>query len=503
MVKEIVILGGGTAGFMMAISLRTRLPEMRVRLVRSPTIGVIGVGEGSTTDLPSFFHGYLGIPPEEFYREVKPSLKLGIKFIWGSGDAYHYGFAGALRQHIQETALPVGFLCDKTLSGADQSSALMEHGKVFLRHPEGAWPDVRHTVGYHIENAELVAWLEKHAARLGVEVIDGDLASVVRKGDSITSIHLAEGQELAADFFVDASGFRSELLGKAMGVPFVSYADSLICDRAVVGGWARTDEPILPYTVAETMDAGWAWQIEHPGRINRGYVYCSKFITDAAAEAEFRAKNPKVGPTRVVPFVPGRYAKQWIGNVYAVGNSSGFVEPLEATSLLVIAHECRFLCGALAESGGEVGPELRSSIDRTLGRLWDEIRDFLAVHYRFNRRLNTPFWKHCHKHVALHGAQRWVDFYGENGPTLIAETELLAPVQSVFHLEGVWTHLVGMQVPHARAERATAAERAAWANHTTTNLNQAKTQGLTVEETLAVLQDPRWTWTPGFYALRR
>ncbi len=201
--------------------------------------------------------------------------------------------------------------------------------------------------------------------------------------------------------------------------------------------------------------------------------------------------------------MPGRYAQQWVGNVYAVGNSSGFVEPLEATSLLVIAHECRFLCGALAESGGEVGPELRSSIDRTLGRLWDEIRDFLAVHYRFNRRLNTPFWKHCHKHVALHGAQRWVDFYGENGPTLVAETDLLAPVQSVFHLEGVWTHLVGMQVPHARAERATPAERAAWANHTAANLAQAKTHGLTVEETLAVLQDPRWTWTPGFYALRR
>lgn len=502
MVQDIVILGGGTAGFMMALSLRTRLPAIRVRLVRSPSLGVIGVGEGSTTDLPAFIHGYLGIPPDAFHREVRPALKLGIKFIWGPGDAYHYGFTGALRQHIQETALPIGFLCQESLSGVDLGAALMEKGRVFLRHPEGPWPDVRHTIGYHIENAELVAWLERHAARLGVEVIDGDLAEVVRGGEGLAAIRLADGRELAADLFVDASGFRSELLGKAMATPFVSYADSLICDRAVVGGWARTDEPILPYTTAETMAAGWAWQIEHPGRINRGYVYCSRFASDAEAEHEFRAKNPRLGPTRVVPFVPGRYARQWVGNVFAVGNAAGFVEPLEATSLLVIAHECRFLCGALAESGANPGQVLRASVDRVLGRLWDEIRDFLAVHYRFNRRLDTPFWRHCQGHVALHGAQPWVDFYLENGPSLVAEPDLLAPVQSVFQLEGVWTHLVGMQVPHARMERATAAERAAWSRHVSANLARAEAEGLTVEQTLAVFADPRWSWTPGFYGAR-
>lgn len=503
MVRDVVILGGGTAGFLMALSLRTRLPHIRVRLVRSPSLGVIGVGEGSTTDLPAFIHGYLGIPPDEFHREVKPALKLGIKFIWGQGEGYHYGFAGALRQHVQETGLPVGFLCDGSLSGVDMSSALMERGKVFLRHPEGPWPDVRHTIGYHIENAELVAWLERHAARLGVEVIDGDLAEAVRGGEGISAIRLADGRELAGDLFVDASGFRSELLGKALGTPFISYADSLICDRAVVGGWARTDEPILPYTIAETFSAGWAWQIEHPGRINRGYVYSSRFISDADAERELRAKHPRLGTTRVVPFVPGRYARQWVGNVIAVGNSAGFVEPLEATSLMIIAHECRFLCAALGESGGVIGPMLRDTVDRTLGRLWDEIRDFLALHYRFNRRLDTPFWRHCHEHVALHGAQRWVDFYRENGPTLVAEIDLLTPVQSVFQLEGVWTHLVGMGVPHARLDRATEAERATWARHVAANLARAESDGLTVEQTLAVLADPRWSWTPGFYAAPR
>ena len=246
------------------------------------------------------------------------------------------------------------------------------------------------------------------------------------------------------------------------------------------------------------MEAGWAWQIEHPGRINRGYVYCSQFISDADAEAEFRAKNPKLGPTRIVPFVSGRYAHQWVGNVFAVGNAAGFVEPLEATSLLCIAHECRFLTIALAEGGLKKNDSMRETTDHLCGRLWDEIRDFLAVHYRFNQRADTPFWRHCRAHVALHGAQRMVDFYRENGPTFCLEVELLAPAQSIFQLEGFWLHLVAMGVPHARTDRLTPAERQWWASQRASNRGSAAT-GLTVEESLKVLHDPRWSWRPDFY----
>ena len=497
MIQDVLILGGGTAGFFMAASLKTHHPCLRVRVVRSSTLGIIGVGEGSTTDLLRFIHGFLRVPPSEFYRAVKPSLKLGIKFLWGKED-YHYTFTGALRQKFEPSGVPIGFACDETLADVDIHTSLMAAGKVFPRSPDGPWPLVNPTVGYHIENAELVAWLESHAAKLGIEVIDGDLASVEQAEGEIQALHLKDGQRLAADFFVDASGFHAELIGKALGTPFISYADSLFCDKAVVGGWARTSEPILPYTTAETMAAGWAWQIEHPGRINRGYVYCSQFISDADAEAEFRAKNPKVGPTRIVPFVPGRYAHQWVGNVFAVGNAAGFVEPLEATSLLCIAHECRFLTIALAEGGLKKNDSMRETTDHLCGRLWDEIRDFLAVHYRFNQRADTLFWRHCRAHVALHGAQRMVDFYRENGPTFCLEVELLAPAQSIFQLEGFWLHLVAMGVPHERMDRLTPAERQWWASQRASNRGRAAT-GLTVEESLKVLHDPRWSWRPDFY----
>ena len=131
------------------------------------------------------------------------------------------------------------------------------------------------------------------------------------------------------------------LLGKTLGEPFVSFKQQPVLrprGRRRLG--PRTDEPIQPYTTAETMDAGWCWQIEHEHRINRGYVYCSAFISDEDAEREFRRKNPKVGPTRIVKFVSGRYERAWVKNVVAIGNACGFVEPLEATSLAVICDEC-------------------------------------------------------------------------------------------------------------------------------------------------------------------
>ena len=499
MLRNVVILGGGTAGLLMAASLRVKLPEIKVQLVASAALGVIGVGEGSTTDFPNFLHGFLEIPPAEFYRAVKPALKLGIRFDWGPRSHYHYSFSGAMRQQVQPSGLPCGYVAEENIVGADLVTALMEQRRVFLQHPQGPWPDVKQTIGYHIENAELAAFLEGYVKCLGVEILEGDLAEVMMAGETVRALRLQDGRVLEADFLVDASGFRSELIGKHFKTPFISYRDSLICDRAIVGGWQRTFEPILPYTIAETMDAGWAWQIEHPTRINRGYVYCSGFISDEAAEAEFRKKNPKVGPTRVVPFIPGRYARQWKHNVFAVGNAAVFVEPLEATSLLVIAHECRFLVTALKESGGDPTPTVVNCVDRLSGGLWDEIRDFLAVHYRFNQRLDTPFWQHCRREVALKGAESIIEYYEQNGPNYLAESELIKPIQGVFQLEGYWLHLVGMKVPHQRASRATETDRQVWAQHCAANLHRAEQHGMTVAQSLAVMHNPRWQWTPGFY----
>jgi tryptophan halogenase len=199
-----------------------------------------------------------------------------------------------------------------------------------------------------------------------------------------------------------------------------------------------------------------------------------------------------------VKFKTGRYARNWIGNVVGIGNASGFVEPLEATALLVICHQARFLTQILAASDGNPTPTLRESFNRVVAGLWDEIRDFLAVHYRFNTRLDTPFWQHCRRETALQGAQRIVRFYQENGPSLVAQMELLPPERSLFQLEGFYTLLLGQKVPHQCPYIPTVREQQIWAEYCRRNAAQAAA-GLTIGQSLDMIRHPLWGWTPGFY----
>src|SRR5262249_42981255 len=197
--------------------------------------------------------------------------------------------------------------------------------------------------------------------------------------------------------------------------------------------------------------------IEHPTRIIRGYVYSSAFISEEDAEREFRTKNPKVTTARLLKFPSGRYRNSWVKNVVAIGNASGFVEPLEATSLHVICDEARFLTQILEESDCQPSPSLQESYNCLVAREWDEIRQFLALHYRFNDRLDTPFWRACRADVDLVTAQPLVDCYRENGPSTFARNTLLQPLD-IFGMEGYLTLLVGQKVPYRRTSTPSASE---------------------------------------------
>lgn len=497
-IASVLVLGGGSAGFIAALSLKKRLPALRVRVVHSPEIGIIGVGEGSTTDLPNHLHGFLGIEPKGFYAAVRPTPKLGVHFLWGPRDAFDYTFTQQVSPVLPGMSRPNGYYLWEDMTKGDSHAAMMAQGKAYVRQLSGL-PDVQRTVAYHVENAALVAWLIDEAEKAGVEITEGTVAGVEhRDGSHLAALVLAGGERLTADLFIDASGFRSELLGTAMKEPFLSYADTLFCDRAIAGGWERTTEPLLPYTTAETMDAGWAWQIEHERHVNRGYVFSSAFLSDDLAEAEFRRKNPNVQKTRLVKFRTGRHARTWVGNVFAIGNAQGFVEPLEATALLMVCHSARFLAGALAESECMPTPTLRESCNRLLSNLWDEIRDFLAIHYRYNTRIDTPFWEASRHDVALHGAERIVRHYQENGPSHFTALDILNPASSIFQLDGFHALLLGQKVPHAHPYAPSAAEQARWREHTARNAAIAR-NALTAAEALQYFHHPGWQWTPGFY----
>jgi tryptophan halogenase len=309
----------------------------------------------------------------------------------------------------------------------------------------------------------------------------------------LRSILLEDDRKLTADFFVDASGFRSELLGGFYQEEFVSFRNSLFCDRAVAGGWKRTNEPILPYTTAETMNAGWAWQIEHEHHINRGYVYSSESISDEQAVEEFCRKNP-LAPRepRLIKFRSGYYRRQWRENVVAIGNAGGFVEPLEATALMIVCGNVQMLVEMLQRSHLQPSPTMRSLFNRMAEKTWLDIRDFLALHYKFNTLVDTEFWRRCREQTDVSGIQDLIDYYRENGPTGFCRY-LLSGTQNDFGLEGYLVMLVGMGVPYEHQSKLSEAERLRWQQYQQTFSSQAM-QAMDVKEALGYVHHPQWQW---------
>ena len=491
MIQKVIILGGGSAGLLTAVALKTRLPALQVDVIRSLKMGVIGVGEGSDLSVTRFLHGYLNIDPAPFFTQVRPTWKLGLKFIWGKRPSFNYTFGPHLTAPVDGLPRAPGFYCRETMAYECEASALMDHDRAFVR-GRGGTPVFHDHFAYHFENAQFVAYLERLAASRGVALHDDVLEHVKQDASGMTGLALASGQTRSADLYVDCSGFESLLLGKAMGEPFLSYAPSLFCDRAVVGGWMRSDEPIRPYTTCETMNAGWCWQIEHEQRINRGYVYSSSFISDDDARHEFIAANSRVSQTRIVRFITGRYERAWVKNVVAIGNAAGFVEPLEASALGCICTRAMRLADMLLSTGGQIPASQIGLFNRENGRHWDSIRDFLAVHYRFNERLDTPFWREARASVDLAGAQPIVEYFQDSGPNPYWGGALFGPFEA-FGLPGYFAMLVGQQVKYAPPTPISDDEWRVWTQFCAKQ-KAAALSAMTVNQTLETVASPQWRW---------
>lgn len=495
MIQRVVVLGAGSAGLLAALTLKKRFPEIEVRIVRDPSIGIIGVGEGSTPNFVSHLFDFMGVDPQRFYETAKPTWKLGIHFKWGPRGDFNYTFDGQFHRLHTDTKLPLGFLCMDQPDNSSLCSALMSAGKAFPRHPN-SMPDigaVNRAYSFHIENENLVKALEFECREAGVTFTEGKMVNADQTPDGIKALHLEDGTRVEADLFVDASGFRAELIGGVLDEPFVSFEKTLFCDRAVVGGWERTDEPILPYTTAEQMDCGWAWQIEHEHFINRGYVFASDMISDADAFAEFKAKNPKVPDApRFVSFKSGYRERGWVKNVVAVGNAAGFVEPLEASALMMISSLCQNLALTLQQSLLEVPDTVRDLFNRQQQVQWEVVRDFLGIHYKYNTAMDTPFWKRCREETDLSGVQDVLDFYEENGPSaLIAH---LLPMYNDFGVDGFLSMLAFNKAPCKKQFDISPQQHQFWDRYRS-NFKFKAAVGVDVQELLTISRDPRWKWS--------
>ena len=398
---SVIIVGGGTAGWMTAAALARLLPgRCTVRLVESEAIGIVGVGEATLPHIRAF-NERLGIDEADFMSTTRATFKLGIEFRdWGRiGDSYIHPF-GTFGRGLDEVAFH-HYWARMRAEGAqlpdlDQFSMGCAMARMNrFRLPDEDWRSLASTFGYAYQfDATLFApYLRRLAEGLGAVRTEGKVVAVNRDGESgdIRSLTLESGETVEGDLFVDCSGFVSLLLGRAMEEPFQDWSHWLPADRAVAMP-CRTETAVTPYTSAIAMPAGWRWRIPLPHRTGNGYVYSSRFLGDeeAAAALVGAVEGEPIADPRVLRFQAGRRERSWVGNCVAVGLASGFLEPLESTSIYLIQAAITSLIELFP--GRTVSPVDRDEFNRLIDLEYDRIRDFLILHYHATRRSDTPFW---------------------------------------------------------------------------------------------------------------
>jgi tryptophan halogenase len=460
-VRRVGILGGGTAGWFTALALRAQLPWLEVTVIETPSIPIIGVGEASVPSLVAFLHHYLKLDVLELYREVQPTWKQGIRFEWGQPGDYAFmapfdwevngiGMLGSMAEQGDVSS----FTLQAHLMARDVTPIVRTDGKLQSFLPMLAF-------AYHLDNGRLVTYLRKTAIARGVIHTDAKIAGAALKPDApagepeIAYLTTEDGRELQFDLFVDCSGFRSFLLEGKLGEKFHSYAGSLLTDSAVAFNSPHAGK-LKPYTTARTMQSGWCWNIPMREDDHLGYVYASTHCKDDDALAEARALWPQLSGERIVRFKSGRHDRLWVGNVFAVGNAYAFVEPLESTGLLMITRAITSLVRAFP-LGVDDAP-MKRFVNESVGRDWDRLRWFLSAHYKFNRRLDTPFWADVREKVDTSGLDQALELFRTRGPLSLLPRAIRSSLNEVagiffYGLHGLDNILLGQKVPHPPLER--------------------------------------------------
>ncbi len=403
---RIVILGGGTAGWMCAAGLAGLLAaaDYDITLIESDEIGTVGVGEATLPHIKSF-NDRLGIDEAEFMRATRGTIKIGIEFVdWlrpGARYIHPFGtfgdrWASADFQHHWARARLAG---TDGRSLQDYSFAVAAARANGFEHPNDDPKSIRSTYSYayHFDAGLYAAYLRKWATARGIRRMEGKVVDVVRDTQSgdVASLTLASGDEVAGDLFIDCSGFRSLLLGQTMGVPWLDWSAWLPCDRALAVPCASV-APLTPYTRATAQRGGWTWRIPLQHRIGNGHVFSSAFCGEEEARRTLldALDGAALDEPRLLRFQAGRRAAGWAGNVVAMGLASGFLEPLESTSIFLIQAATTDLAGLVPRRGERVDPRMVREFNRLFEIHHDRIRDFLVFHYTANERIGEPLWDH-------------------------------------------------------------------------------------------------------------
>ncbi|MDE2182765.1 MAG: tryptophan 7-halogenase [Alphaproteobacteria bacterium] len=436
-IRSVTIVGGGTAGWMAAAGLAKALEAMnvRIRLIESPDIPTIGVGEATIPPIIDFIR-QLGIDEDHIVREIKATFKLGIGFRdWTApGDFYFHPFgpSGSGMGPVSFSAYWLKAFQEGRAARLEEYSvqaAAARDGKFMRPVHAPNTPLNKITYALHFDASLFAQYLRRYAEARGVRRIEGTVREAMLRPEDgfIRSLALDRGETVDGDLFIDCSGFRGALIEQALKTGFEDWSRWLPCDRALAVA-SEPAQPLPSYTLATARPSGWQWRIPLQHRLGHGQVYCSGFASEAAAHDELMAAvgGEALGEATALRFATGRRKKAWVKNCLALGLASGFLEPLESTSIHLIQRGIAMLLKFFPNRDFE-----QADIDR-YNRIFEfefgRARDFLLMHYTHTRR-DGAFWEHCRSIPLTDSLKEKIELFRSHGRILREDTELF-PIQS-------------------------------------------------------------------------
>ena len=448
-IQNVIIVGGGTAGWMTASLLAKTLGKtLNITLVESDKIGIVGVGEATIPPIVNF-NSAIGVDERAFLKATQGTIKLGIEFNnWNQeGDSYMHAFGNIGKKFpfcdfnhfwLRAQQIEMAKNTDKALQSGEHSKSFWDYSLNYQAAKQNKFAAINNipntnlpglAYAYHFDAGLYAKFLSKHAQGMGVKRIEGTIIQVKKNKDSgfVESLFLEDGTSITGDLFIDCSGLAALLIEKTLSTGFDDYSHWLPCDRAMAVPCEKTDN-IEPYTRSTAHKVGWQWRIPLQHRTGNGLVYSSKHMSDEDAKILLlnNLDGKPLAEPRVIPFRTGRRRKQWHKNVIAIGLSSGFFEPLESTNIHLIQTAAIRLMKFFPHHG--VQQEEVDEFNRQSKVEAEGIRDFIILHYKLNSRGDSDFWRTCQRMDVPESLTNKIELFKKTGKVFCNPNDLFTEI---------------------------------------------------------------------------